>query len=212
MNTPSAEASVLGLLCDLRITAAAPLRPPRILQVFCGSGGLGGVPVYALLPPGLSHPLHNQHGAKDVREILGERRQTFRESAPGAEEAVSYRMPLSWTATCRPAAFRSHICFCPAPPQPASSGRSSRPAGTERAASASSGRSRSLPADAEDRAPGKGEHASARGRPEHAKHPDPDRRRAAVPNAKNAVGKQAAPDPYKPPAWKNGYDSCMPGP
>jgi len=52
---------------------------------------------------------------KDVQSILEELRQAIRESAPEAEEAISYRMPafklngiLVWFA-----AFKNHIGFYP---------------------------------------------------------------------------------------------------
>ena len=51
----------------------------------------------------------------DIQKILEEMRQTIRESAPGAEEAISYRIPtfkLNGNLV-HFAAFKSHIGFYP---------------------------------------------------------------------------------------------------
>ncbi len=54
---------------------------------------------------------------KDVREILEKIRQTIREAAPDAVEAISYQMPTfkSRGNLVHFAAFKSHIGFYPTP-------------------------------------------------------------------------------------------------
>src|SRR5512136_530261 len=55
---------------------------------------------------------------KDVRDILEELRRVIRESAPGAEETISYGMPafkLNGKALVFFAAWKNHIGFYPIP-------------------------------------------------------------------------------------------------
>jgi uncharacterized protein YdhG (YjbR/CyaY superfamily) len=55
---------------------------------------------------------------KDVQGILEKMRQTIREAAPGAVEAISYQMPtfkLNDRNLVHFAAFKSHIGFYPIP-------------------------------------------------------------------------------------------------
>ena len=54
----------------------------------------------------------------DVRKLLGEMRKAVREAAPGAEEAIRYRMPafrLNGENLVFFAAFAHHIGFYPVP-------------------------------------------------------------------------------------------------
>jgi len=55
---------------------------------------------------------------KDVQAILRKMRQTIRDAAPGAVEAISYQMPtfkLNGRNLVHFAAFKSHIGFYPIP-------------------------------------------------------------------------------------------------
>jgi uncharacterized protein YdhG (YjbR/CyaY superfamily) len=55
---------------------------------------------------------------KDVQVILRKMRQTIRDAAPGAAEAISYQMPtfkLNGRNLVHFAAFKSHIGFYPIP-------------------------------------------------------------------------------------------------
>lgn len=54
----------------------------------------------------------------DIRGILEKRRQAIREAAPGATEAISYRMPafrMNGKTLVYFAAFKHHIGFYPVP-------------------------------------------------------------------------------------------------